>query len=213
MLVLLSGIGPVIPGAADARQRAFATSRCRCSPRWRCWSASFTLVPISSSPATVALFCCAVFVFAAVGQEFLARLGVRRATSSDTPPGALLSMVRRNRPRYGRLHRHVGVSVLFIGVAASATFQRATYGQLSPGRATVVRGYTMKVVRPTAAIVHRPPIISSLLNHVIPGSKVQDHSYTFSFGTRNDLKACRVRFRVSFRQASSTLFGTVANQN
>jgi len=38
-------------------------------------------------------------------------------------------------------------------VAASATFQRSHYVQLKPGQSDVVAGYTMKVVRPTAAIV------------------------------------------------------------
>src|SRR5471032_3441331 len=101
MLVLLSGIGPVIPWRRATRANARRNFTLPLLAALAMLVASFTLVPISSSPATVALFCCAVFVFAAVGQEFWRGWRVRRATSSDTPPGALLSMVRRNRRRYG----------------------------------------------------------------------------------------------------------------
>ena len=41
------------------------------------------------------------------------------------PPVALLALVRRNRRRYGGYIVHVGIAVLFVGVAASSSFQHA----------------------------------------------------------------------------------------
>jgi cytochrome c-type biogenesis protein CcmF len=163
MLVLLSGIGPVIPWRRATLANARRNFTLPLLAALAMLVAAFTLIPISSSPATVALFCCAVFVFAAVGQEFWRGWRVRRATSSDTPPLALLSMIRRNRRRYGGYIVHVGVAVLFIGVGASATFQRSHYVELKPGQSNVVAGYAMKVVRPTAAIVTDPTSTGALL--------------------------------------------------
>jgi len=163
MLVLLSGIGPVIPWRRATLANARRNFTLPLLAALAMLLASFTVVPISSSPATVALFCCAVFVFAAVGQEFWRGWRARRATSSDSPPLAALSMIRRNRRRYGGYIVHVGVAVLFIGVAASATFQRSHYVELKLGQSDVVAGYTMKVVRPTAAIVTDPTSTGALL--------------------------------------------------
>jgi cytochrome c-type biogenesis protein CcmF len=163
VLVLLSGIGPVIPWRratlANAR-RNFALPLAAAAAML---IASYTVVPIGSSWPTVALFCCVAFVFASVGQEFWRGWRVRRATSSDSPPRALLSMVRRNRRRYGGYIVHLGIATLFIGVAASATFQHTHYVSLTKGQSDVVGGFTMTNVRPTAAIVDDPSGTGALL--------------------------------------------------
>ena len=43
--------------------------------------------------------------------------------SSDSVPRAFVSLVRRNRRRYGGYVVHAGIAVLFVGIAASSTFQ------------------------------------------------------------------------------------------
>jgi cytochrome c-type biogenesis protein CcmF len=163
VLILLSGIGPVIPWRRATLANARRNFTLPLAAAGAMLIASFTVVPISSSPATVALFCCVAFVFASVAQEFWRGWRVRRATSSDSPLLALLSMVRRNRRRYGGYIVHAGISTLLIGVAASATFQSSHYVELKPGQSNVVGGYTMKVERPTAAIVTDPTSTGALL--------------------------------------------------
>ena len=54
-------------------------------------------------------------------------------------PLALLAMVRRNRRRYGGYVVHVGMAVLFIGVAASSSFQHESELSARPGQ-SVTRG-------------------------------------------------------------------------
>jgi len=163
ILVLLSGIGPVIPWRratlANARRNFAAPLTAAAAMLIAC----FTIIPVSSSPATVALFCAAAFVFASVGQEFWRGLDARRAMSGDPPPLALLSMIRRNRRRYGGYIVHVGIAVLFIGVAASSTFQHTQYVQLGRGQSYVVGGFKMTNVRPTAAIIDDPTSTGALL--------------------------------------------------
>jgi cytochrome c-type biogenesis protein CcmF len=135
VLVLLSGIGPVIPWrrATPANLRRNFTVPLAASAAMLV--ASLTLIPISSSPATVVLFCAAAFVFASVGQELWRGYGARRAMASEGLLRSLVSMVRRNRRRYGGYIVHVGIAVLFIGVAASATFTRTSSSTWRAARA------------------------------------------------------------------------------
>jgi cytochrome c-type biogenesis protein CcmF len=154
-LVLLSGIGPVIAWRratiANARRNFLVPIA----------SAALTLLvlvslgPGAHKPFAIAMFCCAGFVFASIGQEFYRGARARRAMAGEAPLRALLALVRRNRRRYGGYIVHVGIAVLFIGVAASSSFQHASELGLSPGQSTRVGAYTVRYVRPTATITPR----------------------------------------------------------
>jgi cytochrome c-type biogenesis protein CcmF len=154
VLVLLSGIGPVISWRratlANAR-RNFLAPFC---------GALLTLIVLLASgvagkPFAIAMFCCAGFVFASVGQEFWRGVRARRAMAGEPAPRALFALVQRNRRRYGGYVVHLGIAVLFIGVAASSSFQHASELGLSPGQSTKVGAYTVRYVRPTATITPR----------------------------------------------------------
>ena len=96
----------------------------------------------------MAMFCCAAFVLGSVGQEFFRGARARRAMAGEAPPTALLALVRRNRRRYGGYVVHVGIAVLFVGVAASSSFQHAVEQRLTPGSSARVGAYTVRYVRP-----------------------------------------------------------------
>jgi len=151
ILVLLSGIGPVIVW----RRATFANAR-----------RNF-LIPLGAALVTLvvlallglthkafasAMFCCAAFVFGSVGQEFFRGARARSAMAGEKAPVALLALVRRNRRRYGGYIVHLGIAVLFVGVAASSSFQHATELGLSPGQSARVGAYRVRYVRPTATI-------------------------------------------------------------
>ena len=76
----------------------------------------------------------------------------RRAMAGETPPVALLALVRRNRRRYGGYIVHIGIAVLFVGVAASSSFQHTVEPTLSVGQSSKVGAYTVHYVRPTATV-------------------------------------------------------------
>jgi cytochrome c-type biogenesis protein CcmF len=156
ILVLLAGIGPVISWRRATLANARRNFALPLAVAATMAIASFTIVPIGSSPATVILFCGATFAIAAIAQEFARGLSARRATARESPPVALISMIRRNRRRYGGYIVHVGIAVLFIGVAASSTFQHEQQLTLRRGQAVRVGAYTMRYMRPTAAIVRDP---------------------------------------------------------
>src|SRR3954465_1284743 len=72
--------------------------------------------------------------------------------AGGTVPAALVALVRRNRRRYGGYLVHAGVAVLFVGIAASSSFQDEQEVQLSPGQSARVGAYTVTYVKPTAAL-------------------------------------------------------------
>ena len=123
VLVLLSGIGPVIAWrkatAANARRNFLL-------PAAVAIGLGVVLAAMGAThPAALAMFVCGAFVVASVGQEFWRGVGVRRAMTSEGPLRALVSLVARNRRRYGGYLVHVGMAVLFVGVAASTAFNDA----------------------------------------------------------------------------------------
>jgi cytochrome c-type biogenesis protein CcmF len=71
----------------------------------------------------------------------------------EAVPLALLTLIRRNRRRYGGYTIHLGMAVLFIGVAASSAFQHVTVVQMRPGQTQAMgNGYAVKYERPTSRI-------------------------------------------------------------
>jgi cytochrome c-type biogenesis protein CcmF len=151
VLVLLSGIGPVIAW----RRATFANARRNfVAP---VVVALLTLIAllgagVREKPFAIAMFCCGAFVFGSIGQEFFRGVQARRAMAGEAAPLALTALVKRNRRRYGGYIVHIGMAVLFIGVAASSSFQHASELGLSPGQSTRVGAYTVRYVRPTATI-------------------------------------------------------------
>jgi cytochrome c-type biogenesis protein CcmF len=156
ILVLLSGIGPAIAWRRATLANARRNFRLPLAAAALMVVAAYTVVPISSSIGVVALFSAAAFVCASVSQEFWRGWRARRATSNDSPPVALASMVRRNRRRYGGYIVHIGIAVLFVGVAASSTFQHEQTLSLRVGQSTRVGAYTMKYMRATGSVVTDP---------------------------------------------------------
>jgi cytochrome c-type biogenesis protein CcmF len=154
VLVLLSGIGPVVAWRratlANVRRNLLVPVSAALLT-----AAGLALAGEAGKPLAAAMFCCAAFVLASVAQEFARGTLARRAMAGEPIPVALLALVRRNRRRYGGYVVHVGIAVLFVGVAASSSFQHANELSLSPGQSTRVGSYTVRYVRPTAALTPR----------------------------------------------------------
>jgi cytochrome c-type biogenesis protein CcmF len=150
-LVLLSGIGPVIAWRratwASAR-RAFAF------PLTCALVTVVVLVALGFTHAmALAMFGCSALVLGTVAQEFWRGTGARRAMSGEPAPTAVVQLVRRNRRRYGGYVVHVGMALLFAGVAASSAFEDARDARLAPGQSATIGDYRVTFEKPTAGIV------------------------------------------------------------
>ncbi len=155
ILVLLSGIGPVI-----AWRRASAASL-RHNLLKPALAAAGTLALAGAlgaidEPKALLMFGLAAFVVAAIGQELARGVRARRVMFGERAPAALLSLVRRNRRRYGGYLVHVGMAILFVGVAASSSFQDEQELQLRPGESAQVGKATVTYVRPTSDLRAAP---------------------------------------------------------
>jgi cytochrome c-type biogenesis protein CcmF len=155
ILVLLSGIGPVI---AWRRATAANLRRNLLKPALAGLIALAGLAALGagSEPGALLMFGLGAFVLAAVGQELWRGVRARRAMSGGGVPSALVALVRRNRRRYGGYLVHAGVSVLFIGVAASSSFQHEREVLLEPGQTATVGAYDVTYVKPTANLRAAP---------------------------------------------------------
>src|SRR5918992_5137432 len=101
ILVLLSGLGPML---AWRRATAANLRRVLLVP---VGASAVTLVAllafggVARRPLALIMFCLAAFVLAVVGQELWRGVRARRAMADESVPRALVSLVRRNRRRYG----------------------------------------------------------------------------------------------------------------
>jgi cytochrome c-type biogenesis protein CcmF len=151
VLVLLSGLGPVM---AWRRTTAASLRRVLAVP---CAVTAGLLVVllvtgVPRRPAALLMLCFAAFVIAVVAQELTRGVRARQAMSRESAPAALVSLVRRNRRRWGGYTVHVGIAVLFVGIAASTAFRDTTDVRLVPGDTARVGGYDIEYVRPTGRL-------------------------------------------------------------
>ncbi|MDX6728808.1 MAG: cytochrome c-type biosis protein CcmF [Baekduia sp.] len=151
-LVLLSGVGPVI-----AWRRA-TPKNARRNFTWPLIAGGGTLlvlVPfgVAGRPLAWLMFGLAAFAIGTVVQEFVRGVRARRAMTGEAVPLAFLTLIRRNRRRYGGYTIHLGMALLFIGVAASSAFQHAKVVELHKGQTTSIgNGYAVRYDRPTSRI-------------------------------------------------------------
>jgi cytochrome c-type biogenesis protein CcmF len=153
ILVLLSGIGPVIAW------RRVTVANLRRNFTLPALVGIVTLIVLtalpggpSSRPFALIMFALAGFVLAGVAQELWRGTAARRAMTHDAVPLALVGLIRRNRRRYGGYIVHAGLAVMLVGVAASSSFQHSQDVYLSPGQKAGVDGYTIRYVRPVESI-------------------------------------------------------------
>jgi cytochrome c-type biogenesis protein CcmF len=172
VLVLLSGLGPVI-----AWRRATATNARR-GLRGPLVVAAVTAVGlalvagVATRPFALAMFSTGAFVAAVVVQEFWRGTRARRAGSGEAAPAALVSLVRRNRRRYGGYLVHLGMAVIFVGVAASSAFQRVHDVRLSPSQTARIDGYDVRYRRATSALSNEKLTLGAVLDVSKDGRRV-----------------------------------------
>ncbi|HET6868896.1 MAG TPA: cytochrome c-type biogenesis CcmF C-terminal domain-containing protein, partial [Solirubrobacteraceae bacterium] len=152
VLVFLSGLGPAVAWRRTTPRNARRTFRVPLMAGGVVTAILFAYPGTSGSPASVIMFAAVAFAVSAVLQETWRAAAVRRTTSGEPAVLALRGVVARNRRRYGGYLVHIGMAVLFIGIAASSAFQHISEVQLTPGHAATVAGYRLRYVHPTASV-------------------------------------------------------------
>jgi cytochrome c-type biogenesis protein CcmF len=142
-LLVLTGVGPLIPwrkaSPAQLRRRftvPLVVAAVAAVPL-------LLLTDLSESWAAALVVVAGVFVLACIGGEVWRGLRVRYALGGVSWPGAFASMVARNRRRYGGYAVHLGIVVLFIGLAGSRGFATEVDLTVPQGAAREAGGYTL----------------------------------------------------------------------
>ena len=141
-LLILTGVGPLIPWRAASVPRLV---RAFAPPVAVALVAGVLMAVLTDAWTSVwggATLTACVFVLACILGEFVKGTRVRHSVGDVSWPGALVSLVGRNRRRYGGYLVHVGVVVLFVGLAGSSAYSTARDVTLRPGDSTTVAGYT-----------------------------------------------------------------------
>ena len=170
ILVLLSGIGPVISWRRATPSRLWRSLRGPVIAAAVVVAAVLLFVGGSSSKVlTLLLFAVATFAIGVAVQELWRGLRARQAMTNDGPLLAFTGLIRRNRRRYGGYIVHIGIAVLFVGVAASSAFNGERDIRLKPGQSTTIKGYTFTYEKPTGKIEQR----AGELERITLGSRVR----------------------------------------
>ncbi|HEX6714743.1 MAG TPA: cytochrome c-type biogenesis CcmF C-terminal domain-containing protein [Thermoleophilaceae bacterium] len=152
VLVLLAGIGPILTWRKVSAKALRRTLVAPLAISAAVFLALLAFTDAADSWTSLVMFTFIGFVLAVIGQEFWRGVGARRVMTNEAPPTALGRLVARNRRRWGGYIVHVGIAILFLGVAASSAFHSQRDVRLSQGQTTTVGDYKVKYVRPTADV-------------------------------------------------------------
>ena len=151
-LVGLAAIGPLLTWR---RNNARALARAFVFPGAVALVTLVVLLALTSAGEgglALLMFVLAAFVFGVVAQEFFRGMRARRVMTGEAPPVALSRLVGRNRRRYGGYIVHVGIAVLFLGVAGSSSFNEQKDVRLAPGDSVRIKDFEVTYREPTVGI-------------------------------------------------------------
>jgi len=132
-LLLLMGIGPLIAWRKASARALLRTLAWPIAVMLVCGAGLVAVGAGSSKPGLIA-YTFSAFVLATIVLEL-----VRGARAT----GSLLTLIGRNRRRYGGYIVHAAVVLLAIGIAGSSAYGRQTEARLVPGQSVAISGYTL----------------------------------------------------------------------
>jgi cytochrome c-type biogenesis protein CcmF len=152
VLVLVSGIGPIIPWRRVNRAKALTLFVAPALAAAAAFTLTALIAGLFDSLRATLLFGAAAFSLCVMAREFYSGARARQSLEGGSFFHALGRLVSRNRRRYGGYVVHIGISVLLIGVAASAAFNDSVEREVKVGQTFRVGDYDVKYVRATSDV-------------------------------------------------------------
>ncbi len=143
VLLFLMGVGPALPwGAASPH-----ALRTKLLPplAGAVVLGLFALGMGVGGPIGVLVFACVGYAAVATAREYGVAMAARHAAQHEAWPVALARVVRSNPRRYGGYLAHVGVFLVALGIAASATMRSEREATLKPGESMTLAGHTVRL--------------------------------------------------------------------
>jgi cytochrome c-type biogenesis protein CcmF len=142
-LVFLTGVGPALPwrrGSPKLLRKKFL---------WPTVAAVLAAIVFFAVGVrnfwTLLTLVLSVFAVGLIVGEFWRPIQARREAHEEGLASAVRQVVGKNRRRYGGYTVHLGVVLIAVGIALSATYRQETEATLRPGEATVFAGYTLRL--------------------------------------------------------------------
>jgi cytochrome c-type biogenesis protein CcmF len=104
-----------------------------------------------------------VFVLATIVSEFYRGARARSVIAHESLPRGVVNLVSRNKRRYGGYIVHVGIVMVFVGIAGSAGFQQEAAASLRRGESFDVGGYTLRFVDTSSSSDAHKDVLSAVL--------------------------------------------------
>ncbi|MGH2958580.1 MAG: heme lyase CcmF/NrfE family subunit [Solirubrobacterales bacterium] len=152
LLVLVSGIGPIIPWRRVNRAKVVSLFVAPAIAAGVALVLTSVIAGLFDSWRASLLFAVAAFSFFVMVREFYSGARARQALEGGSFFPALGRLVSRNRRRYGGYIVHIGILTLFVGVAASSAFNASSERNLRVGETFTVGGYDVKYVKATSSL-------------------------------------------------------------
>jgi cytochrome c-type biogenesis protein CcmF len=163
-LVLFTGVGPLL---AWRRVTWESARRVFLWPALAAVASLLTCVALTDADEdgwALAIFSLAAFTLVALAQELWRGAAARRRLAGGSVPGSMLSVVARNRRRYGGYLAHAGLALLLVGIAASSSFQTNRDVRLAPGESATVGDYRLTYERPTVDVTNERIAFGAVLD-------------------------------------------------
>jgi cytochrome c-type biogenesis protein CcmF len=141
LLLFLTGVGPLIAWRR-ASARNLRANFARPVALGAVVTAALFLAGMRM-PAALVAFGLSTFVTATIVMEFYRGARARKAVANEPFPVGLANLVARNKRRYGGYIVHVGVVLLFLGIAGSKGFQQEADATLRRGESMSLGPYTL----------------------------------------------------------------------
>jgi cytochrome c-type biogenesis protein CcmF len=141
MLVLM-GVAPLLPWRRATRSHLMR----HLLPPTVAGLVALPLLALAGVREWAVFVALALVVFVTVGHALEVWRGwkAQRMRSGERAPGALLSLIERNRRRYGGYIIHMGVVLMTIGIVISSFYQSEIDVTVGPGERFVFGGYDME---------------------------------------------------------------------
>jgi cytochrome c-type biogenesis protein CcmF len=140
-LITLCGVCPLIPWRRASPRRLFSKMQ---GPIWVLIASlvAQVLFGLRDVYAIVSFGLC-VFVIATTLSEFYWGTRARRKATGESPVSAFLSLVDRNKRRYGGFVVHLGFILIIVGITGSSVFKQEATATLARGESFSIGPYRL----------------------------------------------------------------------
>ena len=140
-------------------------------------------------------FTISIFVVATIVMEFLKGVLARHSIKSESFPVALARLVWANKRRYGGYIVHVGMVLIFLGIAGSSAFKTSNEVFLKRGEQTSLKNYTITFEKLSQYPTKNKQVTAATLSVVRSGRRLGFVSPAIETYTRGSTTATEVAIK------------------